>query len=133
MVPVLIKLMAYASLGDKMKKPLIITGEPYQDSVQTTIGTWRGCTMIPTNYGPLTVREASRKLEVVPGCLRSRLKRLPWHHPDVVIVGQAAPSGGAKKATRTDTCKGVLSELSGRVRTKNLKKVPELGTWEKGL
>ena len=114
--------------------PLVMTGEPYEHVSKTVTGADRACTMLQTNKGPLTVAECSRLLQVVPGTLRSRIRRLGWDHPDVVQVGELTPfkAGTAENKKRADELTaGELKRLGTKSRPEKLNSIRELGTWER--
>jgi hypothetical protein len=90
--------------------------------------------MLQTNKGPLTVAECSRLLQVVPGTLRSRIRRLGWDHPDVVQVGELTPfkAGTAENKKRADgLTAGEFKRLGTRPRPERLDSIVNLGTWER--
>ena len=113
--------------------PLAMTGEPYIHIFKTVTGADRECTILQTNKGPLTVREAARILQVVPSTLRSRIRRYGWDHPDVVQVGELTPfkAGTAENKKRADELTaGEFKSLGTRARPEKLTSLGNPGTWE---
>ena len=116
-----------------IKKPLTIKGEPYQDEIKTFIGTYRKCTMLNTNYGPLTVKEAAKILEIYPGTLRKRLKLYGPQDPRTTMKGQLPQKDTPKPRGKkyVEKANAELMSLGIKTRQTNLIKMPNSGTWEK--